>query len=207
MLEVVEEAVERFDEGVGAFLDAPFLNLCLGAETLRPEALAKLGKFVLREIFVEAGADQPFLFELFGRFEFRIVALTGGRPRCHAEGSFRDLFTIDDNVRGTRRFGVHALEIGRCDLERVEGEGGILAIDATLEEKRRDLTQGDLDGVRVLEKREGHEAIGIALAVEVERDRLGTMPEMVVAKLVFFECRRSALDAAGFDVLTTWCIE
>jgi hypothetical protein len=132
-----------------------------------------------------------------------IVALAGGRPWGHAEWSFGDFFGFDDDLGGLGFFGLHLLEVAGGDLEGVESEAGVFAVNAAAEQELDDVAEHHLNGVGVLEGREHDAAVGIAVSVEVEFGGGGAVLLMVVTKVFVFDGGRAALGSTGLDMVTT----
>ena len=63
-------------------------------------------------------------------------------------------FEIGDNLLWLRLFEFHALEVRRCDLERVEQEAGGFPLESLLQDHLHDLANDGLNGVRVFKKRQ-----------------------------------------------------
>ena len=119
-------------------------------------------------------------------------------------GSFRFRFEIGDNLLWLRLFELHALEIRRGDLERVEQEAGGFALDSLLQDHLHDLANDGLNGVRIFKNRQDDFA-GRVLSLGVTFDGQGTILLMVETKTFLAEGGRSALDSADLDVSATRC--
>ena len=62
---------------------------------------------------------------------------------------------IDDNLLWLRLLELHALEVRRRDLERVEEEAGGFPLDSLLHDHLHDLTNDVLNGVRIFKVGQG----------------------------------------------------
>src|SRR5258708_38273619 len=83
-------------------------------------------------------------------------------------------FEIGDNLLWLRLLELHALEVRRRDLERVEQEAGSFLLESLLQHHLHDLANDGLNGVRVFKKRQGDFA-GRVLSVGAAREGTGTV--------------------------------
>jgi hypothetical protein len=121
-------------------------------------------------------------------------------------GSFGYGVRIGYNLLWLRLLELHALEIRRRYLERVEQETGGFLFESLLQDHLHDLANDGLNGVRVFKERQ-RDFAGCVISVEIALDRHGTILLMVETEILAAESGRTALDSADLDVLATSCCE
>jgi hypothetical protein len=87
-------------------------------------------------------------------------------------------------------------------LQRIKKEAGGLVLDLAGEQQAHDLHERHLDGVGVFEHGQEEGGRAATAAIDVEADALVLVALVKVAETVAAQRRRSALRAAGFQVLT-----
>ncbi len=121
-------------------------------------------------------------------------------------GSLRYRIRIGDNLLWLRLLELHALEVRRRDLERVEQETGGFPLDSLLQDHLHDLADDGLNGVRIFKNGQVDFA-GRVLLLGVTFDGQGTILLMVEAEILAAESGRTSLGSADLDVLATSCCE